>query len=44
VAWLLWVFVHIVYLIEFDNKVLIMFRWIWNYFTRKRGVRLITDT
>ena len=35
--------IHIVYLIEFDNKVLIMFRWIWNYFTRKRGVRLITD-
>jgi NADH dehydrogenase len=42
VAWLLWIFVHIVYLIEFDNKVLVMFRWIWNYLTRKRGVRLIT--
>jgi NADH dehydrogenase len=44
VAWLLWIFVHIIYLIEFDNKVLIMFRWIWNYMTRKRGVRLITGT
>jgi len=43
VAWLLWVFVHIAYLIEFDNKVLVMFRWIWNYVTRKRGARLITD-
>jgi NADH dehydrogenase len=42
VAWLLWIFIHIIYLIEFDNKVLIMFRWIWNYMTRKRGVRLIT--
>jgi NADH dehydrogenase len=42
VAWLLWVFVHIVYLIEFDNKVMVMFRWIWNYVTRKRGARLIT--
>jgi NADH dehydrogenase len=41
-AWLLWVFVHIAYLIEFDNKVLVMFRWIWNYVTRKRGARLIT--
>jgi NADH dehydrogenase len=43
VAWLLWIFVHIVYLIEFDNKVLVMFRWVWNYFTRKRGARLITE-
>ena len=41
-AWLLWIFVHIAYLIEFDNKVLVMFRWIWNYVTRKRGARLIT--
>ncbi|GJM17066.1 MAG: NADH dehydrogenase [Thermodesulfobacteriota bacterium] len=41
-AWLVWVFVHIRYLIEFDSKVIILFRWSWNYFTRKRGVRLIT--
>jgi len=41
-AWLIWVFVHIRYLIEFDSKVIILFRWSWNYFTRKRGVRLIT--
>jgi NADH dehydrogenase len=41
-AWLIWVFVHIRYLIEFDNKVSVMFQWAWNYFTRKRGSRLIT--
>jgi len=41
-AWLIWIFVHIGYLIEFDNKVLVMFQWAWNYFTRKRGARLIT--
>ena len=41
-AWLLWVFVHIVHLIEFDNKVMVMFRWVWNYFTRRRGARPIT--
>jgi NADH dehydrogenase len=41
-AWLIWAFVHISYLIEFDNKVLVLFQWAWNYFTRKRGVRLIT--
>lgn len=41
-AWFIWAVVHISYLIEFDNKVLVLFRWAWNYFTRKRGVRLIT--
>ncbi|NEQ98994.1 MAG: NAD(P)/FAD-dependent oxidoreductase [Cyanothece sp. SIO2G6] len=41
-AWFIWVFVHIYYLIEFDNKLLVMTQWAWNYFTRKRGVRLIT--
>ena len=41
-AWLIWAFVHIRYLIEFDSKVVVLFRWAWNYFTRQRGVRLIT--
>lgn len=42
-AWLAWVFIHIYYLIEFDNKLLVMLQWAMNYFTRKRGARLITD-
>ncbi len=41
-AWVIWVFVHIGYLIEFDNKMLVLFQWAWNYITRKRGARLIT--
>ncbi|MEB3229373.1 MAG: NAD(P)/FAD-dependent oxidoreductase [Leptolyngbyaceae bacterium] len=41
-AWFIWVFVHIYFLIEFDNKLLVMTQWAWNYFTRQRGVRLIT--
>lgn len=41
-AWFIWIFIHIYYLIEFDNKLLVMTQWAWNYFTRKRGVRLIT--
>jgi NADH dehydrogenase len=41
-AWFLWVFVHIGYLIEFDNKLLVLIQWAWNYFTRKRGARLVT--
>jgi NADH dehydrogenase len=41
-AWLAWVFIHIWYLIEFDNKLLVLIQWAWYYFTRKRGARLIT--
>jgi NADH dehydrogenase len=42
IAWLLWVFVHIAYLIEFENRLLVLIQWGWNYFTKKRGARLIT--
>jgi NADH dehydrogenase len=41
-AWFAWVFVHIWYLIEFDNKLIVMIQWAFDYFTRKRGARLIT--
>jgi NADH dehydrogenase len=43
-AWIAWVFVHIWYLIEFDNKVIVMFQWAFDYVTRKRGARLITGS
>jgi NADH dehydrogenase len=42
-AWFLWVFIHIAYLIEFDNKIMVLFQWALNYVTRKRGARLITE-
>jgi NADH dehydrogenase len=42
-AWLIWVFVHITYLIGYDSKLKVMLQWAWNFFTRKRGARLITD-
>ncbi|TFI53723.1 NAD(P)/FAD-dependent oxidoreductase [Mastigocladus laminosus UU774] len=42
VAWLFWLLVHIYFLIEFDNKLIVMIQWGWNYFTRHRGARLIT--
>lgn len=41
-AWLIWVFIHITYLIEFDNKVKVLFEWFQDYLFRKRGARLIT--
>jgi NADH:ubiquinone reductase (H+-translocating) len=42
-AWFIWIFAHIYYLIEFDNKMLVLMQWGWNYFTRQRGARLITE-
>jgi len=42
IAWVFWLFIHIYFLIEFDSKVLVMIQWVWNYFTRNRGARLIT--
>jgi NADH dehydrogenase len=41
-AWLVWLFVHLMYLVEYDNRLLVFIQWAWNYFTRKRGARLIT--
>jgi NADH dehydrogenase len=41
-AWLFWLVIHIYFLIEFDNKLLVTIQWAWNYFTRNRGARLIT--
>lgn len=43
-AWLAWLFVHLLYLVEFDNRVLVFVQWMWNYFTYKRGVRLIVGS
>ena len=41
-AWFVWIVAHIYYLIEFDNKLLVMVQWAWSYMTRGRGARLIT--
>ena len=42
-AWAVWLFVHIFFLIEFDNKLMVMTQWASNYLTRKQGARLITN-
>ncbi len=42
VAWVIWVAVHILYLIGFRNRVLVMLQWAWAYLTYQRGIRLIT--
>lgn len=42
-AWLIWCFVHILFLIGFRNRFKVFVEWVWFYFTFKRGVRLITN-
>ena len=42
-AWLLWLFVHIFFLIGFRNRLIVMIQWAWSYFTFDRGARLITE-
>lgn len=41
-AWLAWLFVHLMYLAGFQNRVLVFIQWTWNYVTWDRGARLIT--
>ncbi len=41
-AWMIWLFVHILYLIGFRNRFLVLFQWAWAYLTYQRGARLIT--
>jgi len=40
-AWFIWMFVHLISIIGFRNKIVIVSNWIWNYFTYDRGTRLI---
>ncbi len=41
-AWLAWLFIHLVFLVGFYNRLLVLVQWAWNYFTRNRSARLIT--
>jgi NADH dehydrogenase len=43
-AWLAWLFVHLMQLVEFENKVLVLVQWGWYYFSRNRAARLITNS
>ncbi len=42
-AWVFWLFVHIMYLVGFRNRIVVLFEWAYAYFTSQAGVRLITD-
>lgn len=43
-AWFLWLFVHLMYLVGFRNRLSVLIQWAWAYFAFQRGVRLIVGT
>lgn len=43
-AWLGWLFVHLIQLVGFRNRLIVLANWAYNYVTYDRGVRLITRT
>lgn len=42
-AWLAWMFIHLIYLVGFKNRVMVLAEWVWSYLFSKRGSRLITN-
>ncbi len=42
IAWMMWLFLHVFFLIGFRNRLVVMFEWFWAYLTRERSARLIT--
>lgn len=43
-AWIVWWLIHIMFLIGFKNRVLVLFQWAWSWLTFQRGARLITGS
>ena len=42
VAWIAWLFIHLINLVAYQNRMLVLIQWGWNYTTRNRSARLIT--
>jgi NADH:ubiquinone reductase (H+-translocating) len=42
IAWSLWLFVHLIQLVSFESRILVLIQWAWNYMTFDRSSRLIT--
>jgi NADH dehydrogenase len=43
IAWCAWLFIHVIYLVEFQDRVLVFLRWVWSYVTWHWGVRIIFE-
>jgi NADH dehydrogenase len=42
-AWEIWLYIHLMYQIDIENRVLVFIQWLWNFVTRRRSALLITD-
>jgi NADH dehydrogenase len=40
-AWLMWLFVHLIFLMHMRNRINVFIHWVWSYFTWQRGARII---
>ncbi len=43
-AWLAWLFIHLIYIVEFSHRLLVLVRWLYLYVSFNRGARLITGS
>src|SRR5260370_23843464 len=41
-AWLMWLFIHLIYIVEFQSRIMVFIQWGFEYLTFSRGARLIT--
>jgi NADH dehydrogenase len=44
IAWMMWLFIHLMYLVGFQNRLVVLLQWFYSYATFNRGARLITGT
>ncbi len=44
IAWLAWLFLHLMYIVQFANRLLVFIQWAWSYVTWNRSARLITGS
>jgi NADH dehydrogenase len=44
IAWVLWLFIHLMNIVNYRNRILVLLQWAWNYLTHERSARLITGS
>ena len=42
IGWMMWLFIHLLYIVQFQSRILVLTQWAWSYVTRNRAARLIT--
>ena len=42
IAWLMWLFIHVTQIVQFESRILVLLQWMWNYFTFSKSALLIT--